>query len=101
MAGSAAEQGRMPGAQLKRPGDADTSRGRAKETEPLTDEHPSGERRPIPKRLRYEVLRRDNHTCRYCVYPNKTWRYFCGCCWNRIRERQSIARSLIEAEDGE
>lgn len=206
----------------------------AKEIEPLTDDHPSGERRPIAKRLRYEVLRRDNHTCRYCgakapdatltvdhvmpvalggdnepgnlvtacadcnagkssaapdapivenvaddalrwakamekaaevqgaaqrefdqyeteimshwdtfklngdevypapadwknslrnfqaagltvddcrelidvamksrVYPNKTWRYFCGCCWNRIRERQAIAHSLIEAEDGE
>jgi hypothetical protein len=21
---------------------------------------------PVPKRLRYEILRRDNHTCRYC-----------------------------------
>lgn len=23
-------------------------------------------RRPIPKRLRFEILRRDNHACRYC-----------------------------------
>lgn len=31
--------------------------------------------------------------------PNtRTWRYFCGCCWNRVKERQEIARSLIEAE---
>lgn len=24
------------------------------------------ERKPVSKRLRYEILRRDNHTCRYC-----------------------------------
>lgn len=28
--------------------------------------HDSPPRKPIPKRLRFEVLRRDNHACRYC-----------------------------------
>lgn len=32
----------------------------------MTADHPSGERRPISKRLRYEVFRRDDFTCRYC-----------------------------------
>lgn len=27
---------------------------------------------------------------------DKTWRYFCGCCWNRLARRQEIARQLIE-----
>lgn len=27
------------------------------------------------------------------------WRYFCGCCWGEIRDRQELARRLIE--DGE
>jgi len=26
------------------------------------------------------------------------WRYFCGCCWRSIRERQEIARDLIERD---
>lgn len=30
------------------------------------------------------------------VYADKTWRYFCGCCWNEITERQELARRLIE-----
>lgn len=32
---------------------------------------------------------------------NKVFRYFCGCCWNAVRERQAVARSLMEAEEGE
>lgn len=24
------------------------------------------------------------------------WRYFCGCCWNEISDRQELARRLIE-----
>lgn len=27
------------------------------------------------------------------------WKYFCGCCWNEIGQRQEIARRLVE--DGE
>jgi len=27
------------------------------------------------------------------------WKYFCGVCWAVIRERQEIARGLIESED--
>lgn len=27
------------------------------------------------------------------------WKYFCGVCWSIIRERQEIARGLIESED--
>ena len=27
------------------------------------------------------------------------WRYFCGVCWNKIRDRQEIARALLEAGD--
>lgn len=33
------------------------------------------------------------------VYCDKTWRYFCKCCWNEVTERQELARRLIE--DGE
>ena len=29
------------------------------------------------------------------------WRYFAGCCWNHLKERQTIARQLIEAQDGD
>lgn len=35
------------------------------------------------------------------LYNNKLWRYFCGCCWNLIRERQAIAEGLLAAEDDE
>lgn len=31
--------------------------------------------------------------------PKATWRYFCGCCWRRVKERQEVARSLIEADE--
>jgi hypothetical protein len=27
------------------------------------------------------------------------WRYFCGCCWNAIRELQDAALSIIDAEE--
>jgi hypothetical protein len=33
----------------------------------------------------------------------ETWRYFCGCCWRRIKQSHEHARSIIElwdAEDG-
>lgn len=28
------------------------------------------------------------------------WAYFCGCCWNRVRELQDLAMDLLEAEEG-
>lgn len=27
------------------------------------------------------------------------WRYFCGCCWRRIRENQEMAASILKAEE--
>jgi hypothetical protein len=33
------------------------------------------------------------------VYNDGLFRYFCGCCWNEISERQELARRLIE-DDG-
>lgn len=32
----------------------------------MTADQPTPDRRPISKRLRYEVFRRDDHACRYC-----------------------------------
>jgi len=33
------------------------------------------------------------------TYNDRTWRYFCGCCWNEIGRRQELARQLIEDGD--
>lgn len=33
------------------------------------------------------------------AYLSDRWRYFCGCCWRVIRERQEIARGLIEGDE--
>jgi len=33
---------------------------------PAPDNSATPRRKPIPKRVRFEVLRRDNYTCRYC-----------------------------------
>lgn len=30
------------------------------------------------------------------VYVDNAWRYFCGCSWNAISDRQELARRLIE-----
>lgn len=30
--------------------------------------------------------------------PNK-WRYFCGCCWNRIRQNADMAAEILNGED--
>lgn len=30
------------------------------------------------------------------AHPDGTWRYFCGCCWNEVSNRQEMARRLIE-----
>lgn len=30
---------------------------------------------------------------------DRVWRYFCGCCWTEITERQELARRLIEDGD--
>lgn len=57
---------------------------------------------PVSKRLRYEVLRRDSHTCRYCggaapdvkLTVDHEWRYFCGCCWRRVRQAQERALAI-------
>lgn len=27
------------------------------------------------------------------------WRYFCGCCWNEIRQRQEMTRDRVDRED--
>lgn len=32
---------------------------------------------------------------------SQKWRYFCGCCWRTIRERQEVARSLIARDEHE
>ncbi|SKY30089.1 HNH endonuclease, putative [Mycobacteroides abscessus subsp. massiliense] len=32
------------------------------------------------------------------IRPEATWKYFCGCCWKRIRENVEIAGQLIAAE---
>lgn len=28
------------------------------------------------------------------------WAYFCGCCWNRVREMQDRAMEILAAEEG-
>lgn len=35
------------------------------------------------------------------VKAQDVFRYFCGCCWTTLRERQEIARSFLTVEDGE
>lgn len=30
---------------------------------------------------------------------DRLFRYFCGVCWNKVKERQAIARDLLAAED--
>ncbi len=56
----------------------------------------------VSKRLRYEVLRRDDFTCRRNVRNDKMWRYFCGVCWGMIKERQSVAHGILAvSEDDE
>lgn len=32
------------------------------------------------------------------IPPSATWRYFCGCCWKRIRENQEMAMEILKAE---
>lgn len=32
---------------------------------------------------------------------NEEFRYFCGCCWEEIRQRQEIAQALITKEDSD
>ncbi|KRQ27135.1 MULTISPECIES: HNH endonuclease [unclassified Mycobacteroides] len=32
------------------------------------------------------------------IRPDATWRYFCGCCWKRVRENVDMAAELIAAE---
>ena len=33
------------------------------------------------------------------IPPNKTWAYFCGCCWRRIRENVDMAAQLMAVEE--
>lgn len=33
------------------------------------------------------------------IPPSKTWAYFCGCCWKRIRENVDMAAQMMTAED--
>lgn len=32
------------------------------------------------------------------IHPDSTWRYFCGCCWKRIRENAEMAADILKAE---
>jgi hypothetical protein len=41
------------------------------------------------------VAMRANH-----IPPTKTWAYFCGCCWKRIRENVDMAAQIMAAEEG-
>jgi hypothetical protein len=34
------------------------------------------------------------------ISPDSTWRYFCGCCWKRIRENAEMAADILKAEEG-
>jgi hypothetical protein len=40
------------------------------------------------------VAMRANH-----IPPSKTWAYFCGCCWKRIRENVDMAAQMLAAEE--
>lgn len=42
------------------------------------------------------VAMRANH-----IPPRDTWRYFCGCCWKRIRENTDMAAEILAAEDSQ
>lgn len=75
----------------------------------------------LTKRLRFEILRRDQFRCRYCgttaaeaelrvdhvipeVLGGKTepsFRYFCGICWRMIEERRETAATLVHLVDDE
>lgn len=33
------------------------------------------------------------------VTANNVWRYFCGCCWNEIKDRQDLARLSVDIVD--
>lgn len=52
------------------------------------------ERKPLSKRLRFEVFKRDGFHAVYEAaeialvgpcYGNRQFRYFCGVCWNKVR----------------
>lgn len=33
------------------------------------------------------------------IPPAATWRYFCGCCWKRIRQNADMAAEILSAEE--
>jgi hypothetical protein len=33
------------------------------------------------------------------VYVNNTWRYFCGCCWRILNERQAMTRDILDQDE--
>lgn len=35
------------------------------------------------------------------INNKQKWKYFCGCCWRRIRENQEIAAQIIKAQEEE
>jgi hypothetical protein len=35
------------------------------------------------------------------IPPSATWKYFCGCCWKRIRANADMAAELIAAEEND
>lgn len=59
---------------------------------------------PVSRRLRFEILAQDitrfvRVSMESKVSARDAWRYFCGCCWNEVSDRQEIARRLIEDGD--
>lgn len=54
-------------------------------------------RKAMSKKLRFEVFKRDGFCCQYCGAKNlrssnRTFRYFCGVCWTKIREAEDGTR---------
>ena len=55
------------------------------------------ERKPISKKTRFEIFKRDGFSCRYCgAHPpeavatkpyseHSAFKYFCGICWTKIK----------------
>jgi 5-methylcytosine-specific restriction endonuclease McrA len=59
---------------------------------------------PVNKRTRFEVFKRDNHTCRYCggTAPDvvlTVFRYMCGVVWNKVERMHEGAKAISEVRD--
>jgi hypothetical protein len=52
----------------------------------------------VSRTLRYQVLRRDGFTCRYCggkVPADDVFRYMAGICWRTLEQRTDEAARRI------